>query len=440
VNLREQFESLAARLAREGLEQVELYRKEGRSRRFESGGGGRRVALQAREQGWAVRAGSGRASLFAAGSGPFEPDAPLPAADGGALRLPPAAQPAPWPRPAELDAPLVNESEAGGLLERIGRRLADELPGARLTHSHLEEGVSTAWLISSQGIETEVQSRSAALLLEASWEGAGASEPASVSWYVPARTARGFSPSALALRLADRLLVRGRGGTIERDRGEAILAPAVVAAALDGLRPLLVGPEAGARARLLRDRAGRIGSAGLTVLDDGRYPGAPFEAPVDGEGVETRRMTLIEEGVFRQPLLSWREADRADRASGCVNRPGWRDAPTPGPTHLFLRPQATVSPGALLRGVARGFYLLDETAPGVFDFEADRFDLPVCGFALRSGRAAASFARARLTGAVSALLRGIQATARDLTFEPRGGRLGGVTALVSGLELQGTER
>jgi PmbA protein len=433
-------EELRRRLAPDGLGEVELYRKEGRSRRFESTFADPTLALHSRESGWAVRAGGPGGSLFAGGTGEPHPDGPWPEAASPALRLPAAGRVAPWPRPAELDAPLISEGEARGLLSRIGSRLATELPGAVLVRAQLEEGVSTGRLVSTQGVETTLQHRSAGLLVEASWPGEEAPEEeggaARVTWFLAGRTARAFSPSAVGRRLADLLLVRGRGGTVEKDRGEILFAAPAAALLLECLLPLLAGPRAAARMRPYRDRAAKIGGPALTVIDDGRHPGGVFEAPTDGEGVETRRLAVVEEGIFRQPLLSWREAAAGERWTGCVRRAGWRDLPAAGPTHLYLRPDPSVAAGALLRGIARGFYLLDVLGPGRFDFEGDRFELPVCGFVIRQGSSAGSFARALLRGSVGALLHGIQAAARDLTFQAAGGRIGAPSILVTGLELE----
>jgi predicted Zn-dependent protease len=434
-------DELRRRFSRDGLPQVELYRKEGRSRRFESSAAGPTLALQSREEGWAVRAGAAGRSLFATGTGEIDPEGPWPEADGQGLRLPTAGTVAPWTRPAELDAPLLSEGEATGLLARIGSRLAQELPGARLERAQLEEGASTARLASTGGMAVEFEHRSAALLIEASWPGEGPIADAGgvrVTWYLAGRAARAFSPSALGRRLADLLLVRGRGGTVERDRGEILLAAPAAADLIECLLPLFVGPEAGRLSRPFRDRSNRMGGSALTLIDDGRHPGGIFEAPVDGEGVETRRLALVEEGIYRQPLLDWRGAAAGEKWTGCNLRAGWRDRPAAGPTHLYLRPDPSVGAAALLGSVARGFYLLEVLGPGRFDFAADRFELPVCGFALRRGSAAGSFAHATLRGSIAALLRGVQATARDLTFQAGSGRIGAPSILVIGLELVGS--
>jgi predicted Zn-dependent protease len=158
---------------------------------------------------------------------------------------------------------------------------------------------------------------------------------------------------------------------------------------------------------------------------------------VDGEGVATRELVLVEEGKLRQPLLAWWEPRSSEmRPSGCNRRDSWRDLPRPGPSHLFFRPQTSVRVTSLLGRVARGYYLIGASGRGRFDLEVDRFCLPVCGFAVEAGRPKGAVARAWLGGSVGGLLRGIQAVARDLCFFPLDGMIGSPTLLVTGLEVR----
>jgi len=433
VSAERQLGDLRRELRRRGLDEVEVYLKEGRSRRYEIGPQGR-ISLESRERGWAVRAGSRHASWFAVGSGRLEPAGPWPEADGQPIVLPSPASVASWTAPPDLEAPLIAENEAIALLEGVERELGRQLAGARLARAYLEEGSSRSDLANSRGLTATVPARSAALYLEA--ERLCDGRPTRARLLLAARDARGFRPLAMAHRMVDLMVVRSSDREATRDRGDMLVAPPVAVALLEGVLPLLVGRAAAARGRALRDRSGRLGSDRLTVIDDGRLPGGVFEAPVDGEGVETRRAVLIEEGMLRQPLLSWREAAAGERWSGCVGRRGWREIPRTGPTHLFVKPDPAVGVGSLLGAVSRGFYLLGEEGPARVDLEGDRFELPVSGFSLRQGRAVEPFARAQLTGSVRALLQGVQGVARDLTFRPRRGLLGSPTLLLAGLELR----
>ncbi|HZF09350.1 MAG TPA: metallopeptidase TldD-related protein [Thermoanaerobaculia bacterium] len=422
---------------RAGHDEVEVFLKRGRSRRLTLGLTGP-VSLVSQERAWAVRAGGHRGSFWVAGTGEPQPEGPWPVPTGPAFTLPDPSPAASWNPPSDLDSPLIGETEGLKLLMSIGRELAVELPGARLLHAALEDGSSEAELLSSRGVSARYRHRVAALHLEASGPGRPA---ACTRLYLAAREGRRFHPGALARRLADRLIVAGSGqppAILEGGSGEILLAPPVAARLLAGLLPLLVGPRGTPRITALRDRRGRIGHRCLTLIDNGRLSGGIFEAPVDGEGMPCREVLLIEEGTFRQPLLAWWQVGETGMTpTGCSRRPGWRDLPTPGPTHLYVKPDPRISVASLLQAVKRGYYLID--APGAMhlDLDADLFSLSVQGFAVESGRATAPVSKARLTGGVGALLRGIAAVGRDLSFEMLDGMIGSPSLLVMGLELRG---
>ena len=425
-------EVLGALTARGGSV-AEVYLKRGRTRRYQVGAQGGEVTLS-EERGWAVRAGGERSSFFAAGTGRPSPSGPWPEADGRGLRLPEPTGPARWRPPADLEAPLAGEREAFALLEGIEKGLRERLPGARLLHGELEDGSSHGELVSSLGTRAEVRRRLARLRLGLAGPGGS---PATAAMELAEREPRRFGPGELAERAAARLTARSGGRPVSVDRGEMLLAPAVAAAILAGLTPLLLGPGAVARARRYRDRRGRVGSPLVTLLDDGRLPHGLLTAPVDGEGTATREVTLVEEGVFRQPLLAWWQGGHHARTSGCVARPGWRDLPRPAPTHLYLQPGARSGAAPLAASVGRGYQLLDVLGPGRFDLDGDRLAVPVCGYALRAGRLGEPFTDSWLCGGVGALLQGVRAVGADLEFLPVGGLIGSPSLLVTGLELRG---
>lgn len=418
-----------ASLARLG--DVEVYTKTGRSRRLLRGLGGEEQHAAA-EEGWAVRAGDRRSSFFLAGSGPLVADTSWPEPEGLPLQLPDPAPVLRWSEPADLDAPLLSEREAQGFLAGVAAALAVELEGARLDEATLEEGASESLLHSSRGVRASWRQRVAWVRLTASLPAAGVQ--ASVEQ--GAREARRLQPRTLARALADRLSVLARGKPPEEPLVAAVLAPPVASRLLAALLPLLVGPEAQQRAGAWLDGEHRLGSPLLSIVDDGRLAGGLLTSPVDGEGVPTRALKLVEGGIYRQPLLSWSQARGTGMVgSGCVVRASWRDLPRPGPTHLFVRPQEGVRPADLVASLGEGCYLLDCPAPIRCDLEADRFALPVSGFLIGDGSARGALAGAWLRGSLRAFLHGVAGVARDLSFLPLGGLIGSPTLLVRGLEV-----
>ncbi|MDH3743464.1 MAG: metallopeptidase TldD-related protein, partial [Acidobacteriota bacterium] len=386
-------------------------------------------------RGWAIRATGPRSSLFFSGTGAPTTRGPWPEPDGFPISLPSPSPPSVWKPPPGLETPLVVESEAMELLDVCARELDKELPGCRVVRAVLEDGASNVEIANSRGVEASYRGRVATLFLSVV-----DSEPARrpLSELFCAREPRRFHPRALVRRLVDRLILEREGRRIERDRGEVLLAPVVGARILAGLRPLLMGADSSALVRVLTDRSGRLAAPGVTVIDDAGLSAGLFSAPADGEGVPTRRLVLVEEGIYRRPLRAWfeEESDSAPaRPTGCLRRPGWRDLPRLGPSHLFFEPEPSKRAASLLGDLTRGYYLTDVLEPGRFDIEGNRFRLPVCGFEVRSAKPVTRVSRAVLSGRLSAVLQGVRGVGRDLTFFSLGSMIGSPSLLVSGIEL-----
>ncbi len=430
------FARLAEALSRRRLAEVELYLKRGRSHRVElgaSGPRGRRLEVRTEEEGWAVRAGGPRGSLFSCGTREPDPGGSWPAARGEPLQLPAPHEEVSELAPDQVDAPLMVESEAIDRLQRFETALRRELSDARVLGAVLDDGRSEARLLSSRGVDCFQRRRAAALYIEVIAGGTRRSAQ------LAAPSAAGFDVEALGRQFATRLSIGREGAPAEGGSGEMVLAPAVAIRLLAGLLPLLVGGDGWRIARQLKNRRGWVGSDRLTIVDDGGLAGGILAAASDGEGVPTREVVLIEAGEYRQPLLSWREAAPArGESSGCMLRPSWRQPPEPGPTHLYIRPDSRIAPADMISSVAGGYYWLDALSAGRFDPAGDRFELPVYGFRLERGKASRPVSAARIRGSIGKLLRGIRGVGRDCAFSPHGYLFGAPTLLVEGLELDAT--
>jgi PmbA protein len=424
---------LIARWARGAGEAVEIYEKRGRSRGFELGPDGESFT-QSVEAGWAARGGDSERSWFLAGSGELPATLERPPVSAPGVWLPPRSERTPAEPPRGLDAPLATEPEGRALLAGVARELLRELPDVAPPRLRLEEGSSEAALVSSRGVAAAMRGRTAALRAEVARGGHR------IRAEFAARAAVELKPLALARRLADRLLAL-EGALPTAVLEELVLAPPVAARLIEALAPRFVGAEAERRLASLLDRERRIGSAALTLVDDGSLEAGALAAPFDGEGVPTGGVALVEGGRFVQPLLAGAEHAAPQRAAGCARRDGWRDVPRQAPTQLYVAPDPTHAVAELVAGVARGGYLISPESSVTLGGEGgDEFSLAVSGFVLAGGRSAGGLGRCRLEGRFGALLHGVRAVARDLTFVPGDGLFGAPTLLVAGLVLRAEPR
>jgi PmbA protein len=419
-----------------GFAEAELFTKRSRSRSA-TWEPDRQSSAGAEEAGWAVRASAGDGAIHLAGTGEPPRAGPWPSPAPPAVAFPePGPSAPPWSEPEDLDAPLLGEGEAMALLRALAARLAAEHPEARLLRAALEDGVAEVEILNSHGIAAAHRTRLATLHL---WAALGGIES---QIYVASREPRRFVVGSLARRLADQLVVLSGGAAPEAaSRAPAVLGGEVMAELLDAVSGLWTDP---ARRHAFLQWAApgeRLGSERVSLVDDGRLAGGLLCAPVDGEGVPTARVVLVEAGVSRAALRSWRTAGSAAGEDGdpvgCLRRPGWRDQPLPGPSHLYLEPDRGTAPSALLAGLERGFYFLGVDGAVRVDWGDGSLEAPVYGFAIERGRPAQPIRGARLRTGIPKLFGSIGGVGRDLRFLPRrGGCVGAPTVRVDEISVE----
>lgn len=422
-------ETVLDRAERE-LELAEVYAKRGKSRtaRLDFG---RASFHQADEAGWALRGGGAEGDCFRCATGAPHADGVWPVSAPRRLRLPaaPSVPLRPYREAEELSAPLLTEAESFGVLRALQHALADEMPAAVLVAAVLEEGAAEHELRSTLGVAARWRTRAAALRAVALLDG----REQQVT--LGATTARQIDSRRAAERLMERLAITSRGETGDGDRADVVLRPECAVRLLEALLPLLVGAGAVRRARAVQ-RGERLASPVLSVSDDGRLEGGLLRAPVDGVGVATGRVALVERGELRQPLLPWWHDGELGVPSGCVSRPSWRDVPRLGPTHLFIEPASGADADRLAADLRRGYLAVTcPSAPRV-DWEAGRLDLPFAGYEIRDGRPRRVSRGLAVRGAIHRWLRGIEAVGGDLEFEVRGGALGAPSMRLVGLAVE----
>lgn len=210
------------------------------------------------------------------------------------------------------------------------------------------------------------------------------------------------------------------------------LSPLVTARMLSRLS---LGLNAAAGSHLLRGRCGpaRLGSAAVTLVDDGTPSGGPCGAPFDDEGTPRQRTVLIAEGVVTALLGAAGDAHPTGNAwSG-----GWQGGITVRPTNCFLAPTAPALqpdwhqlPGAgLVAEDLRGFR-------SGLDLLSTRIEFEVSGGVLRSGEYLGS-ARMPVSATPQGFLGALRAVHAGTEFYRVGGLFGGSWCLLDGSVLDG---
>ncbi len=240
--------------------------------------------------------------------------------------------------------------------------------------------------------------------------------------------------AADAVRRATELLGATKPAT---GRVTVVLEPRLSATLL-GLLASMLSASAVLKGRsLFADRVGeQIASPLLTMWDDptdARSFGADRH---DGEGLASRRVPLVVEGVLQGYLHNSYTARRMGTVTTASAVRGARSTPGVGAGALQVVP-GTATAAELLAGVDLGLFVTSMSGlhSGVNTVSGD-FSVGVEGRMIRAGHVAEPVREATLGSTLPRLLSGIVAVGADLEWQPSG--TGAVTLVLHDVTLSGT--
>jgi PmbA protein len=190
----------------------------------------------------------------------------------------------------------------------------------------------------------------------------------------------------VAARSARRALGLLGAGKLPSARMPVLLDPYTAGQFLGTLGGVLTAEAVQKGRSLFAGKLGeKVASGVVTLVDDGRVPGAPGSAPWDAEGVSTSRTEVISGGTLTSYLYDTISARREGRtSSGNAARAGFKSPPRPSPTNLALEP--TESRDRLLAQAGRALFVHDfhGVHSGVNPISGD-FSVGATGYLLEDG-------------------------------------------------------
>ncbi|MCF3945469.1 metalloprotease TldD [Acidiphilium iwatense] len=193
----------------------------------------------------------------------------------------------------------------------------------------------------------------------------------------------------------------------------------------------------------------RVGSKGVTVIDDGTIPDRRGSLTVDDEGTPTNRTVLIEDGILTGYIQDRQNARLMSmRATGNGRRQSYAHLPMPRMTNTIML-AGDASRDDMIRSIKRGLYAANfgggqvDITSGKFVFSASE------AYLIEDGRIGAPVKGATLIGNGPDALTKVEMIGADLELDPGIGTCGkngqgvpvGVgqpTIKISGLTVGGT--
>lgn len=163
----------------------------------------------------------------------------------------------------------------------------------------------------------------------------------------------------------------------------------------------------------LADRLGtQVASPSVTIVDDPLIPKAPGSRAFDGEGLISRRNTVVDQGVLKSYLLdtySARKLDMKSTASAARASTGDVSETT---TNFILQP-GSMSHDELVASTPRGLYVTEMMGFG-FNAVTGDFSRGASGFWIEGGELTHAVSEVTISLNVDKLFQSIDAIADDL--------------------------
>jgi len=235
-------------------------------------------------------------------------------------------------------------------------------------------------------------------------------------WYSAKRKIRDLaSPETVGRTAARRVLRRLGGRKIATCDVPVVFDPETASELIGSIGACASGYAVYKGASFLAGKLGQsVAASSVTVLDDGQIPSALGSRPFDGEGLATRKTTVIRNGVLESYLLDTYSARKLGlRSTGNAVR-SVGDVPSVSHTNLYLSPGAH-DPEAIIRSVKRGLYVIEMIGFGVNHVTGD-YSRGAVGLWIENGELTYPVEEITIAGNLKEILMNIEMVGNDLEF------------------------
>lgn len=226
----------------------------------------------------------------------------------------------------------------------------------------------------------------------------------------PAELARGAVGEAVAY-LGARSMPSGAYPVLLRNTAAANLLLSLV--------PAFIADGVQKGRSVLKGKVGQqIAVSALTITDDPLMRDGLCSRSFDAEGVPSRTLNLVENGVLKSFLYNLKTAAiDGVQSTGHGYKPSYKGAIDTAPTNLYIA-AGTSTPEAMVESIADGLMVavLDGLHTGVNPVSGD-FSLSARGFRIQGGRLGHPVSQITVAGNFFTMLQEIEAVGTDLTFE-----------------------
>jgi PmbA protein len=239
------------------------------------------------------------------------------------------------------------------------------------------------------------------------------------SWYaVQRKFAKLDSPEAVGLEAARRTVRKLGARKVATQRVPVVFDSETAGSLMGNLCSAVSGYSLYKGASFLAGQLDKpLAPESVTVYDDGRVVGGLGSRPFDGEGLPTRKTTVVERGVLKSYLLDTYSGRKLGLVSTGNASRSVGENPSVGPTNFYLAP-GTKTAQDIIKTVKQGLYVTDLIGFGINMVTGD-YSRGASGFWIEGGELGYPVEEITIAGNLKDMFAGIEMIGSDLVFRGR---------------------
>lgn len=170
----------------------------------------------------------------------------------------------------------------------------------------------------------------------------------------------------------------------------------------------------------------------ITILDDGILEKGLGTSPVDGEGVRSRRKTIVEKGVLKSFLYDT-YSSRKDKTAPTGNGfRSYQSLPAVSGTNFYLE-NGNETTDSIIKSIEKGIYITGLIGFGINIVNGD-YSRGAEGILIENGELTKAVDEITISGNIMDMLKGISSRGNDLVFR---GRVSSPSILIDEMVISG---
>lgn len=223
-----------------------------------------------------------------------------------------------------------------------------------------------------------------------------------------------MSPVSVGRSAGERAVARANPRKVATCKVPVIFDPRVAGSLVGHVVSAVNGAAIARKTSFLKDRLGQqLFAKGIRIVDDPLRVRGLRSQSFDAEGIATKKLAVIDDGVLTSWLLDSATARELGLTTTGHAHRGVSSSPSPGPYNLHLE-AGEMTPRELIADVEQGFYVTDLIGSGVNGVTGD-YSRGASGFWIENGEITYPVSEITIAGHLIEMFKSLT-PANDLTF------------------------